>query len=181
MIWTLDIIECHRVVEISRYLIGTAPAVYLLAGYGLYSLSLQNKQQYILLALCHGIFCLINNAYLHLIPQKENWREVAKLIETNGNSNSVLFVNPYYNIVCLDRYLQKPFRQIGIDNNTGISVIQKTIDHDKEQLPQNTIFWILSAQNGDTIFNTIPGKYKLLQKYDFPHALHLRKYQYNND
>ena len=178
MIWTLDVLESHRVVEISRYLISTAPAIFLLAGYGLHSLSLTNSKRYFIpLAICHTLFCLANNAYLHLVPQKENWRQVAHFIEENCHANETIFISNYYNIVCLDRYLQKPFRQIGISPVIGAAVIENKIQNEKNSLNSNPSFWILSAQEGDGIFNTMPAKYTTVQKFDFPHALHLRKYQ----
>ena len=178
MIWILDVLELHKVIEVSRYLIGTAPAIYLLAGYGLYSLfNTRNKNFFIILSASHTFFCLFNNAYLHIVPQKENWRSLAQLLEANCSANDLIFISNYYNIVCLDRYLHKPLKQIGIDKDHGIATIDKQISIQLNQANSNLIFWVLSAQEGDSIFSTIPTKYKLMQSYDFPHALHLRKYQ----
>ncbi len=69
MIWILDVKESHRVVEIPRYLIGTMPSILLLAGYSL-SL-LKGKRYFASLVLCHALFCLANNAYLHIVSQKK--------------------------------------------------------------------------------------------------------------
>ena len=146
MIWTLDVLESHRVIEISRYIIGTAPAIFLLAGY---SLSLLKSKSYFMpLVICHTILCLANNAYLHLVPQKENWRQIAHLIEQNCSPNDLLFVSNYYNIVCLDRYLEKPLRQIGISSTTGASIIQNSLKEEKTDLNLSPNFWVLSAQEG---------------------------------
>jgi len=175
MIWILDLKESHRVVEIPRYLISTVPSIFLLAGFSL--TLLRSKSYFIPLVICHTLFCLANNAYLHIIPQKENWREIAQLVEKNCRPGEILFVSNYYNIVCLDRYLQKPLRQMGISAATGASIIENKINQEKTDANSTPNFWILSAQEGDTIFGTMSARFKVVQQYDFPHALHLRKYQ----
>lgn len=178
MIWILDIIECHRVIEVSRYLIGSMPAVFLLGGCGLEFLSKQNNKKYFYsLTLAHALFCFTNNAYMHLVPQKENWRELARIVEKNCDSTDILFVSPYYNIVCLDRYLDKPMRQIGLANIADATGINSIIEREKTSKSTQIKFWVLAAQQGDTIFGVIPSKYQLIKQYDFPHALHLRQYQ----
>lgn len=175
MIWILDIKESHRVVEIPRYLISTIPSIFLLAGFSL--TLLRSKSYFMPLVFCHTFFCLANNAYLHIVPQKETWREIAQVVEKNCNPSEILFVSNYYNIVCLDRYLQKPLRQIGISAPTGVSIIENKINQEKTHLNPTPNFWILSAQEGDTIFGAMPPRFQMVQQYDFPHALHLRKYQ----
>ncbi len=171
MIWTLDVIESHRVIEISRYLIGTTPAIFLLAGHALTLVSI--KRILLPLTAIHATFCLANNAYLHIVPQKENWRQVAQLIEQSIKPNETLFVSNYYNIVCLDRYLHQPIKQIGIGPSMGKAAVEKSL----QSANSSHSFWLLSAQEGDAIFNDIPPIYVVQQKYDFPHALHLRQYR----
>ena len=176
MIWTLDVIETHRIIEISRYIICTAPAIFLLAGYGL---SVFSPKRYVLpFAIAHTSFCLANNAYLHIVPQKEPWREVAQVIETVTKQDDLLFVSNYYNIACLDRYLHNPLRQIGVSAATGALTIEQTLNTNGNSSSSiSPGFWVLSAQEGDSIFNTIPKSFRVTDQYDFPHALHLRKYQ----
>ena len=169
MIWLLDVTEMRKVIEISRYLMGTAPAIFLIAGYS--ASRMEGKKYFPILLIAHIIFCLANNAYMHIIPQRENWRAVAQTIEHVCRANEVLLVSPYYNIVCLDRYLHNPLRQIGVSPTLGEAVL-KNITH---RLSLQT-FWVLSAQEGDAIFNIIPSQYKIAQEYDFQHALHLRQY-----
>ncbi|HEY9792665.1 MAG TPA: glycosyltransferase family 39 protein, partial [Candidatus Obscuribacterales bacterium] len=43
LLWAIDVVENHRVIEISRYTIATAPAIYLLAGFGLAALTRRPK------------------------------------------------------------------------------------------------------------------------------------------
>ena len=175
MIWALDVLESHRVIEISRYLISTAPAIFLLGGFALSNIT--NPRLFFSLVFCHSSFCLANNAYLHIVPQKEDWRKMAQLIENKCHPNEIIFVSNYYNIVCLDRYLNNPLRQIGISPSIGPSIIEKTIVQEKNNSNQDPVFWILAAQEGDAIFNTISSQYKMIGQYDFPHALHLRQYK----
>jgi len=172
-IWFLDVIEIHKVIEISRYLMGTMPAIFLLAGFALYDL--EPKKLFFPLVMVHSLFCLANNAYMHIIPQRENWRAVAQIIENIGAESPVIFVCPYYNIVCLDRYLHRPFRQIGVNPNLKKEEFARMI----RQLSRQE-FWVLSGQEGDTVFDTVPGGYRIVQRYDYPHAVHLRKYILNS-
>jgi hypothetical protein len=130
---------------------------------------MENKKYFYLLLIAHSLFCLTNNAYMHIVPQRENWRAMAQTIEHVCGADEALFVCPYYNIVCLDRYLHYPLRQIGISPDQKKAQLAKIMDNKQK-------FWMLSAQQGDTIFNVIPSDYKIAQRYDFPHALHLREY-----
>ncbi len=174
MVWTMDIIESHRVIEISRYVIGTAPAIFLLGGYSLSLLF--TKKIFFPLLISHSIFCLSNNAYLHIIHQKENWREIANQIEQNIKPNEILYVSNYYNILCLDRYLHQPLPQIGISPALGTAGVQK-IFHDTANKSISNTFWVLSAQEGDAIFSLIPQEYTIIEQRDFGHALHLKHYK----
>ncbi len=167
MIWLLDVVEMHRVIEIPRYLIGTAPAIFLIAGYA--AADMEKKKYFLPFLIAHTIFCLANNAYMHIVPQRENWQAVARTIEHVRRPDEPLFVSPYYNIVCLDRYLHYPLRQIGAGSACGGGRLENMINNTQA-------FWVLSAQEGDTIFNIIPERYKIAQTYDFMHALHLKEY-----
>jgi hypothetical protein len=129
----------------------------------------------------HLVFCIANYTYMHIVPQRENWRLVAQTVERVCRPDELLFVSPYYNIVCLDRYLRYPLRQIGISPTIGGAPLKRIIDKIDEgdqnnSAGQRRTFWVLAAQEGDTIFNTIPSSYRIVQKYDYPHALHLRQY-----
>ncbi len=186
MVWGLDVFQSHRVIEIPRYLIGTAPAIYLLAGYGAFLL--EKTRYYFLLVIVHASCCLANNAYMHIVPQKEDWRSMAQLVERVCHPNELLLVSHYYDIVCLDRYLNNPLKQVGVSPAMGsrrIEVILKNMlpADDSGSLitgtpepPQHT-FWVLTAQDGDAIFSIIPAGFKVIEKYNFPHALHLWHYQ----
>jgi hypothetical protein len=159
------------------------PAIFLIAGYSLYRM--ENKRFFLPLLVAHSIFCFANNAYMHIVPQRENWRTVAQTIEQVCGLQNPLFVSPYYNIVCLDRYLHYPLRQIGISPVLGGARLEGIIDSvsnkDKTNGTSGQAFWILTGQEGDTVFDTIPGCYKTVQKYDFPHALHLREYKLDSE
>jgi len=183
LIWLFDVLETHKVIEVPRYVMGTMPAIFLIAGYSLYRM--ENKKFFLPLLMAHSIFCFANNAYMHIVPQRENWRVVAQTIERVCQLQTPILVSPYYNIVCLDRYLHYPLRQIGVSSVLGAVRLESIIDNmsnsNKSNGKSEQAFWVLSAQEGDTIFDIVPRRCKIVQKYDFPHALHLRQYIFVRD
>jgi uncharacterized membrane protein len=169
----LDIAELHRVIEIPRYLIGTAPAVYLIAGLGLSQLLQSGKPGYFLL-IFHSIFAIANTVYSHIVHQREDWPAAANVLSKRCAANEVVFVSQYYDIICLDRYLSEPMRQIGVSPQIGQDQMNKLI---AERIGTPKRFWVMTAQEGDAVFRLIPKQYTISERYDFPHALHLRHYK----
>ena len=55
------------------------PAILFIAGYSLYRM--ENKNFFFPFLMAHSIFCFANNAYMHIVPQRENWRVVAQTVE----------------------------------------------------------------------------------------------------
>ncbi len=168
-IWLVDLIENHKVVEVSRYLIFTAPAVYLLAAWGYQHLRLLRKPFLVLLYL-HLIFASVNLYYTHTVHQREPWQEMAKKVDELVPEDQTLVISQYYDIACLDRYLTRPRVQMGISPSMGnesiVSCLQK-LDS----------FALLSAQDGESVTGMIPASFKLKQKVDMSHGLHLRLYE----
>lgn len=178
-VWLIDLFESHRVIEISRYVIGTAPAVFLIAGIGVASL-IKKKGYGICLVLLFAMFALANNAYAHIVRQREDWRQMAAVVEKLCHSDDLLFVSQYYDIVCLDRYLKHPVRQIGISPAMGQERIAQLISGHLKSKQSNdslTSFWVLTAMEGDDVFAMIPKEFRIVRAIDLPHALHLRHYQ----
>jgi mannosyltransferase len=172
LLWLVDVVESHRVVEISRYVIGTAPAIFLLAGSGL-AYALRRQRFALALLVCHAVFALTNNVYAHVVHQRENWRDAAILVEQVTGPNDVVFVSQYYDVMCLDRYLQRPLRQIGVSPSLGKEKVAGLV-HDMVGARQS--FWVLTAQEGDRVFEMIPDYYRVVFDVDLHHAIHLRKY-----
>jgi hypothetical protein len=176
LIWTTDLIENHRIVEISRYLIGTAPAVYLLAAVGLVgtlssgplTIAGLSRTAKILVA-AHLFFALVNNAAAHAIPQREPWKEMALTVQRECASGDLLVVSHYIDIVCLDRYLDRPWRQIGISPGLGATEIGR-------RLTDVNRFWLLTAQEGEDAKNMLPARFTLKKEINMAHGLHLRLY-----
>lgn len=169
MVWLLDLTEGHRVVEIARYVMATAPAIYILTGYGIAALYTVRAWAPAVV-LVHIVFALVNNTYAHLVPQREPWREMARLVESLVRPDEPLLVSQYYDIVCLDRYLNHPFVQYGVSPSLPA-------DHLARVLSGRKSFWLLTAQEGEAIKNMIPTRYKLIRQVDLRHALHLRLYE----
>lgn len=167
--WLVDVLEGHRVVEISRYLIATAPAIYALAGYGAVNLPASFARYCSYLLIVHSICAMVNNAYAHMVPQREPWKQMAALVEKHINTNEPLFVSQHYDIICLDRYLNQARVQIGISPQMGG-------EHVKKLVSPHQSFWLLTAQDGEAIVSLIPSDYKITKQFDTRHALHLRHF-----
>jgi hypothetical protein len=172
ILWLVDVVESHRVIEISRYIIGTAPAIFLLAGAGL-AYALRKQRFALALLACHALCALTNNVYAHVVHQRENWRDAAQLVESVTGPHDILFVSQYYDVMCLDRYLKRPLYQIGVSPALGKDKVQALIHN---MVGAKQTFWVLTAQEGDRVFEMIPSYYSVVFDVDLHHAIHLRKY-----
>lgn len=171
-VWLLDVREHHKVIEVARYLIATAPAIYMLSGKAFCDWAGSPKFKLWFIGI-HVGFCLLNNAYAHIIPQREPWRQMAALVEEKINPQTLLLVSEPYNIFCLDRYLITPRRQIGLIGCSGETGLKQSL----QALPKDSQdFWLLTAQSGETMAMQMPAQYRLLEAIHLHHALHLRHY-----
>lgn len=173
-IWLLDVLEGHRVIEITRYVIGTAPAIFLVAAVGAQRALKQGRFGFMLLTL-YAAFALANNAYAHVVKQREDWRQAAALVTEVVAPDEILFVSQYYDIVCLDRYLSRPLRQVGISPSMGRQKIAHLINEEIQPSPNS--FWILTGQEGDGVFAMVPENFQVTIQNNLGHALHLRRYE----
>lgn len=169
MVWLIDVVEGHKVVEIARYLTATAPAIYLLSGYGMSALTVVRRWGPVLLAV-HVSCAFINNAYGHMLAQREPWKEMAALVESQVQPDEPLLVSQYYDIVCLDRYLSVPRLQFGVSPALGAEHLAGLLSGHKR-------FWLITAQEGEAIKHMIPKHFRLSRQTDLRHALHLRLYE----
>ncbi|HEY9867981.1 MAG TPA: glycosyltransferase family 39 protein [Candidatus Obscuribacterales bacterium] len=195
-VWLTDVIENHRVIEIARYVSATAPAIYVLAGAGLAAVLSRSgsvgatgnglheqpsgarggasRSAVCSMALCilllHVLFALVNNAYAHVVPQREPWREMAAQVESLCAADDPILVSQYYDIVCLDRYLRQPRIQIGISPAQGNEHIARLIG-------SRPRFWLLTAQEGEEARELIPAGYRPTREVHLSHGLHLRLYE----
>lgn len=176
ILWALDAYEGRKVVEITRYVIGTSPAVYVIAATGLLRSAWLASTQLRILPPCilflHAVCALANSAYDHVVPQRQPWRQMASTVESLCAKDDLILVSQYYNIVCLDRYLTRPFRQVGGSPALG----QKKITEILENFPKLEQFWLITAQEGESITEMIPPNFKIVKQIDLIHGLHLRLY-----
>lgn len=168
-IWVMDVLEGRKVVEIARYTIGTAPAVYILAGVGFALIAKRFRRGWLLLAF-HSLFCIANLYYLHNVHQREPWREMAATVEKICKSDDLLVVSEYYNIACLDRYLSRPYLQLGGSPAMGASYVQKMVAGRQR-------FILITAQEGEFIKDLLPAEFRCMQHIDLRHGVHLRVYE----
>lgn len=169
ILWFLDVLEGRKVVEIARYTIGSAPAVYILSGLGMLALARKWRKGW-LLVLLHCMFCCANLYYLHTVHQREPWRDMAVEVERICKPDDLLVVSEFYNIACLDRYLTRPLRQIGASPAMGKDRVSKL-------LAGHSRFVLLTAQQGEFIKDLIPPEFSITERVDLRHGLHLRVYR----
>jgi uncharacterized membrane protein len=172
MLWILDVVETRKVVEVSRYLIATAPAVYMLAGSGM-SVLLRRQKWWRFLLVGHVLFALANITYYHIVPQRRPWKLMAEKVEQLVKPDEILMISQYYDIVCLDRYLHRPVRQLGLSPNMGADSARDTI----RSFLEMQRFWLITAEDGDSIITMIPPEFHETSLIRLPHDLHLYLYE----
>ncbi len=164
-----DIAECRKTVEVTRYLMGTAPAVFMLAGLGAQRLlNLGGHIRWIVAA--HVVFALINYTYAHVVPQREPWRQMAELIETRIPAQDLLLISPHYDMICLNRYLKQPRMQVGTGPLLGNEQVYKV-------LKGRARFWLLTAQDGASVSVFVPPEYHQIDRVKMKHGLELTYWQ----
>lgn len=167
-IWLIDVLEGHRVIEVARYTIFTAPAIYMLAAYGI-SEAISWRRAFAFVAAVHFLFAGVNLTYSHLVHQREPWKEMAATVEKNVPTDRLLLVSQHYDLVCLNRYLTKPRIQQGVSPAMGDGHINNLLSNVDD-------FALLTAQDGETMASMIPPEFKLENRFDYSHGLHLRLY-----
>ncbi len=167
-IWFTDVLQNNRIIEVSRYLIGTAPAIYMLCGAGLACVTKRYKLWFYVF-ICHVVLAMANGVYQHMVPQKEPWRQMAQMVESNVGDD-MLFVCQPYDIVCLDRYLQSPRRQIGLSTVMNEETVANTVGKYKK-------FWLITALDGEAITTRMPKSYAMKQELKLSRGLILRLYE----
>ena len=168
-LWSIDVVENHKVIQYSRYVIGTAPAIFIIAGVALSRLRWKSAPFFVLL-LTQLAFASVNNiAHSTVVHQREPWREMARVVERECQPDQLLLVSQYYDVVCLNRYLQKPFLQVGVSPQMGAQHADKILADAKG-------FSLLTAQDGESEADLVPARFQMLKKFDLEHGLHLRIY-----
>jgi mannosyltransferase len=174
VLWVSDVMETRNVIEQARYVMFTAPAVYILAGLGFASLKLRSPLAAGLLSL-HLLLAAGNNiAHITILPQREPWRDMARTLESVVPPAELVLVAQHYNIVCLDRYLRVPYRQVGV-----ASVMPQ--EHIDEILRGVDSFALITAQEGEAFTGKVPPRYEKVYERKFIRGLWLRRYAVTTD
>ena len=98
---------------------------------------------------------------------------MAIAVESLVKPDELIMVSQYYDIVCLDRYLERPYRQIGLSPKLGAEYTRKTI----ASFPDLTHFWLVAAEDGTEITTMIPAEFSQVKEVRFGHDLHLFRYE----
>ncbi|MBY0356725.1 MAG: glycosyltransferase family 39 protein [Candidatus Obscuribacterales bacterium] len=168
-LWLIDVMENHRVVEVARYLIYTAPAIYALAGVGLVRIIETFSWGKWLLA-AHCFFACLNIVYAHNVHQKEPWRELAAAVKLECPVDKLIVVSQFYDIALLDRYLESPYKQLGLSPSMGKKEIES-------KLSKVDSFALITAQDGEAIKEMLPERFVLGKEINLSHGLHFRLYK----
>lgn len=170
VLWAIDVLENHRVIEIARYMMCTAPAIYILVGVGLARLKLRHRWA-VALVVAHFAFASINNvAHATLVHQREPWYEMAHALENQVSNDQLVLIAQHYNILCLDRYLKVPFKQVGVDSTMSEPEVDKLLYGQSK-------FALITAQEGEAFKNLIPSRFRVVRETNLAHGLHLRSYE----
>lgn len=102
-------------IYVTRYLIGASPALYLLVAKGLSELNTRKVIYPALIAIVLLSVPGLANYYVHDV--KEQWREVAELVELNSKENDVTIFCASYVQKAFDYYYQGELAKFGIDRN----------------------------------------------------------------
>lgn len=169
-LWLIDVLENRKVIEIARYTIATSPAIYILAGVGTATFLRRKRRWVAILFAAHLFFATVNNiGHAFFLHQREPWKQLAAALEQHTESDELVVVAQHYNIVCLDRYLNKPFRQVGMSTNMPDEHLERILPVKK--------FALVTAQEGEALAQRIPLRFKLVKRFDYAHGLHLRFYE----
>ncbi|MBX9667649.1 MAG: glycosyltransferase family 39 protein [Candidatus Obscuribacterales bacterium] len=164
-----DIAESRKTVEVTRYLMGTAPAIFILAGLGAQRLlSMGGHIRWIVAA--HVIFALVNYTYAHVVPQREPWRDMAEVIDSRVPTKDLLLISPHYDMICLNRYLGQPRMQVGTGPLLGNEQVYKVLKGRER-------FWLLTAQDGGSVSVFVPPEYHQVETVKMKHGLELTYWQ----
>lgn len=166
----LDVAGNRKTVEISRYLIGTAPAIFILAAIGAQRLWSMGKLKWVVVL--HAAFLLTNYAHQHTSFQREPWREMAKLIEKNVDPQELLLISPHLDMLCVNRYFTVPRLQVGTGPLLGNQHIYPLLQGRKS-------FWFMTAREGNCVAIMLPPWYKAGQSHRLPHGLALTQYVFS--
>jgi mannosyltransferase len=98
---------------LNRYLIASSPALYLLVAKGLSNLKAKQVIYPVLFVILLLAARNLVNYYGHV--NKEQWRELAKLVELNAQKNDVLIFCPDFSQVSFDYYYQGKLEKFVID------------------------------------------------------------------
>jgi len=169
-LWLVDVLENHKVIEIARYVMATAPPIYILAGVGFSQFRLHNRLV-VAIVLAHFFFASVNNiAHITVVHQREPWRDLARILETRVSDDPLVLVAQPYNILCLNRYLSRPYRQV------GVSTVM-TAPQVESKLSGVNKFVLITAQEGESFTAMVPTRFKMVDHVKLSHGLHLRRYE----
>lgn len=170
VLWVLDVAENHKVIEMARYVMASAPAVYVIGGLGLAALWKRRSRLGIAVVVLHFVLCAANNiAHATINHEREDWRHLAWRLSETVPADELVLVAQHYDIYCLNRYLRTPLRQVGVDTPMSAEALEQVLAGVRQ-------FTLVTAQEGFSFASKIPARYRLVESKVFAHGPTMRRY-----
>jgi mannosyltransferase len=135
----------------TRYLIGTSPALYILAAKGLDKFN--NKRLFIALIALIVIFSSLGLRSYYVNDQKEQWRQAAEYIESNAQKDDVILIYQGYSLTPFNYYYHGNLQEV---KASGFESIPNSITSIKQNNNSHGRIWLIIAQ---TVYVTQINEY----------------------
>jgi hypothetical protein len=111
---------------LSRYTIGASPALYLLVAKGMSTLGRKSLYSVLIVITILSSFGIRN---YYVVDFKEQWREVADLVETNSEKGDVIVLSASYVRRPFDYYYTGDLPEFGVDKNADAQEVEASVDN----------------------------------------------------
>jgi uncharacterized membrane protein len=111
---------------LSRYTIGASPALYLLVAKGMSTLGRKSLYSVLIIITILSSFGIRN---YYVVDFKEQWREVADLVETNSEKGDVIVLSASYVRRPFDYYYTGDLPEFGVDKNADAQEVEASVDN----------------------------------------------------
>jgi len=139
----------------SKYAVGAFPAFSILVANGLSRIKWRWGFYSILILIV--ILSSIGLQTYYKYPVKEQWREVAQLIDSNSKSDDIILVSEGYYLSPFNYYYKGNLREVGINN---LEDAQQFVRSENEiASDKQTRFWLVLAYNKRQILNYFVNTY----------------------
>ncbi len=131
-------------IYVIRYLIGASPALYLLVARGLNRLNMKKGLYPVLLIIV--LLAVPNLVHYYTHAEKQQWREVAQLVELNAQENDVIIFCQDYTQDPFDYYYTGRLEKFGI--NKKVEDTQEIVAFVDKAISEKQRLWLVLSMAG---------------------------------